>query len=65
MELKQREDFNGRIAKMAKLANEENLPTSQMISIVSKGKEGIDEYFAQKRQQPVQEHKSLLDEFQL
>ena len=65
MELKQREDFNGRIANVAKLANEENLPTNMMITIVSKGKEGIDEYFAQKRDKPVQVHKSLLDEFQL
>jgi len=65
MELKQREDFNGRISKIAKLANEENLSISQMISTVSKGEEGIDGYFAKKREQLVQEHKSLLDEFQL
>lgn len=65
MSLMQREDFNGRIANIAKLANEENLPTNKMISIVSKGKEGVEEYFAQKREKPVQEHKSLLDEFQL
>ena len=65
MELKQREDFNGRIAKRANLANEAGLTVREMLSTILKGDEGIDEYFAQKREQPAQEHKSLLDEFQL
>ena len=65
MELKQREDFNGRIAKRAKLANENDLSISQMISTIAKGDVGIDEHFAQKREKPVEEHKSLLNEFQL
>ena len=65
MSLMQREDFSGRIAKRIKLADEKDLPISKMISVINRGDQGIDAYFAQKREQPVQEHKSLLDEFQL
>lgn len=36
-----------------------------MISIISKGNEGIDEYFEAKREKPIEEHKSMLDDFQL
>ena len=36
-----------------------------LISIISKGDEGIDEYFAAKKEKPIEEHKSMLDDFQL
>mgnify|MGYP004612211737 CR=1 FL=1 len=36
-----------------------------MISIISKGNEGIDEYFEAKKEKIVEEHKSMLDDFQL
>ena len=65
MSLMQREDFNGRIAKRIKLADEKDLSTREMISTISKGDERIDEHLAQKREKPVQEHQSLLDQFQL
>ena len=65
MSLNQREDYNGRIAKRAKLADEKDLTVRQMISIISRGNEGIDEYFKSKQEKPIQEHKSMLDEFQL
>lgn len=63
--LRQREDFNGRIAQCANLANEKELNTKEMISTVSRGNEGITEYFIRKREKPIQEHISMLDEFQL
>lgn len=65
MSLNQREDFNGRVAKRIKLADEKDLPVNKMISVISRGDEGIDEYFAEKREKPMEEHKSMLDEFQL
>ena len=65
MSLMQREDFNGRIAKRVKIADDKNLLPRDVIRIVSKGDEGIDEYFESKREKPVEEHKSMLDDFQL
>lgn len=65
MSLNQREDYNGRIAKRAKLADEKDLTVRQMISTISRGDEGIDEYFKSKQEKPIQKHKSMLDEFQL
>lgn len=65
MSLMQREDFNGRIAKRIKIADDKNLLPRDVIRIVSKGDEGIDEYFESKREKPVEEHKSMLDDFQL
>ena len=65
MELKQREDYNGRIAKRARLANEVELTEREAISIISKGDDGINEYFKTKQEKQIQEHKSMLDEFQL
>ena len=65
MSLNQKEDFNGRVAKRIKLADEKDITPREVISIINKGDEGIDEYFANKRERPIQEHKSMLDEFQL
>ena len=66
MSLNQREDFNGRIAKRIELADEKGLPTNKMISVISRGDEGISEYFAEKKEKPIlEEHKSMLDDFQL
>ena len=65
MSLNHREDYNGRIAKRVKLADEKGLTPREMISTISKGDEGIDEYFKAKREKPVEEHKSMLDDFQL
>ena len=38
---RQREDFDGDIAKLAKIANEEGMTASQMISIISGGRESV------------------------
>lgn len=65
MSLNQKEDFNGRVAKRIKLADEKDITAREIISVLSKGDEGIDEYFAVKREKPIEEHKSMLDEFQL
>ena len=45
MALNQIEDFNGRIANAAKLTNDKEMQTREMISIVSKGSEEISKYF--------------------
>lgn len=58
-------DTTGPISKRINLANEKNLTPSKMISIVSKGEEGLDEYFETKKEKPIQERQSMLDEFQL
>lgn len=65
MALNQIEDFNGRIANAAKLANVKEMQTREMISIVSKGSEEISKYLKDKGAKQVEEHKSMLDEFQL
>lgn len=65
MSLNQREDYNGRIAKRVKLADEKDLTVRDMISTISRGDEGIDEYFRVKREKPIEEHRSMLDDFQL
>ena len=58
-------DTTGTISKWINLANEKDLTTSKMISVISRGEQGLDAYFEAKKQKPVQEHKSMLDEFQL
>ena len=65
MSLMQREDFKGNVAKRIKLADEKTISPKDMISIISKGNEGIDEYFGTKREKTIEEHKSMLDDFQL
>lgn len=64
--LRTREDFHGPIGDLQKLANEKGLTPREMLSTVARGREGIKEHLSRiKEQQPVVEHKSMLDEFQL
>lgn len=65
MGVNQREDYNGRIAKRAKLADERNLTLEEMIATIGGGDEGIDAYFKAKQDNNVQGHKSMLNQFQL
>ena len=65
MSFNQKEDFNRRVAKRVKLTDEKDLSISQMISIIRRGDEGIDEYFARKIEKPIEERPSMLNDFQL
>lgn len=52
MELRQKEDFQGRIAQRAELANEKSTSPKEMISALSN--DNIKEYLAQKKEKDVQ-----------
>ncbi len=52
MELKQREDFNGRIADIVNLANEKTTGQREMISVLSNG--NIKDYLKGKKSKKVE-----------
>lgn len=59
-------DTKGPITNRIDLTNDKGLSIPKMISIVGKmDDKEIEGYFAQKREKPIEERKSLLDEFQL
>ena len=52
MGISDREDFSGRVAKITKVANENNLSPQEMITLLSDGK--IEEYLAGKNAEKVE-----------